>query len=201
MSDTRRPRRDLHHEITDQLIAAIEARPEVPRLPWRTDGTPLRLPRNAFTGNTYNGINVLTLWITAARTGFVHPLWATYRQWCALGAQVRQGERGSIVLFYRELEVEPNSADVSDSGRRRVARASFVFNAAQVDGFDITPANSPPALPLGSVERVPAVDHLIEATGADVHHGGDEAFYDRFGDFITMPDHDRFTRPRTHKSG
>jgi hypothetical protein len=34
-------RRDLHAEITNQLIAAIEADPGRPTLPWRKSGGPL----------------------------------------------------------------------------------------------------------------------------------------------------------------
>jgi antirestriction protein ArdC len=65
-----------------------------------------------------------------------------------------------------------------------VARASNVFNAEQVDGFDLP---EPPVL-LGPVERLERVDAFIAATGAHVFHGGSRAFYRPSTDYIQMPD-------------
>ena len=135
MSKDPSSRRDLHADITNQLIAAIEADPGQPSLPWRRTGGALHLPTNALTGKAYNGINILNLWVTAESRGFAAPIWGTYHQWAELGAQVRRGEKSSLVVFYKEFEVEPDAEDASDNGMRRMARASYVFNASQVDGL------------------------------------------------------------------
>jgi len=60
----RRDRTNLYSEISDKIIAELEAG----RVPWvQPWGTavakaPLAMPRNASTGRTYSGINVLLLW-------------------------------------------------------------------------------------------------------------------------------------------
>jgi len=128
-------RRDLHADITAKLIAAIEADPGRPQLPWRRSSGALWLPKNALTDKAYNGINVVSLWVAAEARGFSAPIWATYKQWSQLGAQVRGGEKSSLVVFYKEYDTEPDPDDADDDGKRRVARASYVFNAAQVDGY------------------------------------------------------------------
>ncbi|MHA6688668.1 ArdC-like ssDNA-binding domain-containing protein [Mesorhizobium sp. A556] len=46
-----------------QLIAAIEANPGQPSLPWRKNGGGLHIPTNALNGNAYDGINVVSLWV------------------------------------------------------------------------------------------------------------------------------------------
>ena len=51
-----------------------------------------------------------------------------------LGCQVRKGERSSPIVFYKSYEVEPLAENSDDDGKRRLARASAVFNCAQVDG-------------------------------------------------------------------
>jgi antirestriction protein ArdC len=177
-------RRDIHAEITNQLIAAIEADPGQPSMPWRRSSGPLFMPVNALTGNAYNGINIVSLWVSAEVQSYGTPIWATYRQWAELGAQVRKGEKSSLVIFYKEYDADPNPDDADDDGKRRVARASYVFNANQVDGFALPGA---PEL-LGPVERIAAADRFIANTGASIEHGGERAFYRPSTDHVQMPD-------------
>lgn len=183
-AQTQASRRDIHADITNALITAIEADPGKPSMPWRRSAGPLFMPVNALTGNAYNGINILSLWVSAEANGYSAPVWATYRQWAELGAQVRKGEKSSPVVFYKEYDAEPNPDDADDNGKRRVARASHVFNAAQVDGF------TAPGVPerLGSVERIIAADRFVAATGARIEHGGERAFYRPSTDHIQMPE-------------
>ena len=183
-----KPSRDIHAEITNKLISAIEADPGNPCMPWRRSAGPLFMPVNALTKNVYNGINVVSLWVSAEIQRFAAPVWATYRQWAELGAQVRKGEKSSLVVFYKEYESEPNPADADDDGKRRVARASYVFNANQVDGYALPDAPQP----LGPVARLQVVDRFIAATEARIEHGGDRAYYRPSTDHIQMPDEGLF---------
>ena len=84
-------------------------------------------------GKRYNGINVVSLWVAAETADYAAPLWATYRQWQQLDAQVRKGERASLVVFYKQYDADPDPENPEDDGNRRVARASWVFNCAQID--------------------------------------------------------------------
>lgn len=189
MSNTNTPRRDIHAEITSQLVASIEASPGEFSLPWRRSAGALHMPVNALTGNRYNGINILSLWVAAESRGYAAPLWGTYRQWAEKGAQVRKGEKSTLVVFYKEFETDPDPEDQDNIGKRRMARASYVFNAAQVDGFDLPAAGEP----LGPVERIGNADRFVTSTGASISHGGDRAFYRPSTDSIQMPDEGLFT--------
>jgi antirestriction protein ArdC len=186
-------RRDIHAEITAKLVAAIEADPGRPSLPWRRNAAPLFMPENALTKKPYNGINVVSLWVAAEVQGYSAPIWATYKQWSEMDCQVRKGEKSSLVIFYKEYETDPNPDDDSDDGRRRIARASYVFNASQVDGF----ALPDPPQPIGPIERIEGVDRFIRNIGARVEHGGDRAYYRPSTDHIQMPDEDRFCGTET----
>lgn len=187
-SQARAERRDIHAEITTKLISAIEADPGRPSMPWRRSSTPLLMPENALTRKLYNGINIVSLWVSAEVQGYTAPTWGTYRQWAELGCQVRRGEKSSLVIFYKEYETEPDTDNADDDGKRRVARASYVFNAAQVDGF--TQPDAPQLL--GPIERILEVDLFLKATGAAVVHGGERAFYRPSTDTIHMPDEGLF---------
>lgn len=182
-------RRDIHADITNQLITAIEADPGKPSLPWRRGGGALHLPVNVLTGNAYNGINIVALWVGAETQGYAAPIWGTYRQWAERGCQVRKGEKSSTVIFYKEFEAEPDPTDAEDNGNRRVARASCVFNADQVDGFERL--QQPERL--GPVERLAQADHFVAATAARIEHGGERAFYGFSSDHIQMPEEGLFT--------
>jgi antirestriction protein ArdC len=146
------------------------------------------MPKNALTGNHYRGINTVALWVSAEASGYSRPLWGTYRQWAELGAQVRKGEKASPVIFYKEFEVAPSPDDAADDGKRRVARASSVFNVDQVD--DGPAANEVPDH--GPVVRNQHFDDFVAATGARITHGGAQAFYMPATDTIRMPDESRF---------
>ena len=181
-------RRDIYADVTNKIIAAIEADPANPQMPWRRTGGDLFLPKNALSKNHYNGINIVMLWSVAEISGYDIPIWATYRQWAELGAQVRKGEKSAPVIFYKEYETDPDPDNTDDDGKRRVARASHVFNCAQVDGWTLP---EPPAL-LGPIERIAVVDQFIAATRAKIEHGGESAYYQPSTDMIRMPDEGLF---------
>jgi len=185
--------RDVYQAITDQIIAAIEAGTGTFTMPWHRDASHA-MPINALSGNAYNGVNVIALWAAAELRGYGTGYWATYRQWNLLGGQVRQGEKSSIVVFYKQTELEARSAETGEPENRsvRYARASRVFNAEQVEGWEAPrPAICDPAAVLGDTEA------FIAALSADIRIGGNRAYYQPRTDHIQMPDRDRFTGTET----
>lgn len=109
--------------------------------------------------------------------------WASYRQWQALGAQVRKGARGTLILFYLVDDKADEEAEATERSHRRfIARPSWVFNAGQVDGWDGgTPAQE------DHVERWEVIEDVVRARAADVRYGSHRACYHPVEDFIEMP--------------
>ena len=177
---------NIHQAITDKIITAIEHGAGTFRMPWvQTKG----VPRNATTQKTYRGVNVLSLWIAAMAGGYGTDLWATFDQWKKAGSNVRKGEKGTLIVFYKQLDLK----DEDDETDRKVlyARASHVFNADQVDGATITVPHAP------LFETDEAIDRLVADTGAVIHHGGEQACYILSKDEIRMPDRARFVGTST----
>jgi antirestriction protein ArdC len=77
----------------DSIVAAIEAGAADFNLPWHRSGMATMLPKNAASGATYNGINILSVWSCATEKQYPTSLLATYRQGSSLEAQVRKGEK------------------------------------------------------------------------------------------------------------
>lgn len=182
------PKRDLHRDVTDKIVLAITADPGEFKMPWRRHGG-LTLPRNFITKSTYSGINIFGLSAAAVLRGFEHNLWGSYKQWEAAGAQVRRGAKAETVVFYKSYQGEPNPDQPDDDGQRRVARASHVFNIAEVEGVELPPMPEPAPL----IERLAAVDRYVANTKIAVKIGGDRAFYRHSIDTVHMPEEGLFT--------
>lgn len=187
---------DIHHEITNRIVAAVETAGAV-RLPWIRDrGGSFGRPVNVASGKAYNGVNVLALWIAAITADFPTNLWGTYRQWREAGAQVRRGEKSSPIVFYKTYEIGQPVADGTEAEReqRFVARASHVFNAAQVDGFDLETAVLPDKALFDPIARA---ERFVQASGAQIEERGDVACYVPALDLIRMPERRRFVGTAT----
>ena len=174
----------VYRAITERIIEAIKAGAGKYVMPWHCSATTCR-PVNASTDACYRGINILALWAAATVRNYPSGYWASFRQWQSLGAQVRRGERGAIIVFYKE---SPPKECADDDGKPRLfARASVVFNSAQVDGW--TPPQ-PENAPLAA--RIEMVEAFAAATGADIRYGAEMAQYWILEDIIDMPDRARF---------
>ncbi len=184
---------DIYGEITNQIIEAMEAGAGNYQMPWHVNGADSVLPVNASTHRPYRGVNVMMLWAVAAKKEYATSLWATYQQWRDLGAQVRKGEKSTPVVFWKffheEGEREASEATERDHHRGVMARAYHVFNAAQVDGYDV------PTIPqLAGTERIERAEQFFSGLYADIREGGSRAFYSPAEDYIQMPPFAAFKR-------
>ena len=180
--------RDHYQEVTDRIIAALEAGTPPWRRPWDPDkaGGPA-MPRNAATGQRYRGINVLTLGMSGLAFSSGDPRWATYKQAEDRGWQVRRGERGTTGYFFKRLELRDDSGpeDAEDAVRRiPLLRAFTLFHASQIDGI---PAYVPPTVAEAPWRAPEAAEIVLTNSGAVIRTGGDRAFYSPATDHIQMP--------------
>jgi antirestriction protein ArdC len=185
--------RDHYQEVTDRIVAALEAGTPPWRKPWDPDkaGGPA-MPRNAATGQRYRGINVLTLGMSSLAFSSGDPRWATYKQAEDRGWQVRKGERGTTGYFFKKLELRDDSKpDDSEDAVKRIPllRAFTLFHTSQIDGV---PDYIPPTIEEAPWRAPEAAEIIIANSGAVVRFGGDRAFYSPSTDHIQMPPHAAF---------
>ena len=180
--------RDHYAEVTNQVIAALEAGTPPWRKPWDPDkaGGP-SMPRNATTGARYRGINVVTLGMSPRAFSSGDPRWATYKQAADRGWQVKKGARGTTAYFFKRIEVRDTAkpADDDDAIRRiPLLRAFTLFHASQIEGV---PDFTPPTVEEAPWRAPEAAETIIANSGAVVRIGGDRAFYSPGTDHIQMP--------------
>ena len=187
--------KDIYQQITDQIIEALSQSTDWV-MPWHQKR--LRLPQNALTQNPYSGVNILSLWIASYKNHYASPLWGTYKQWQALGAHVRKGEKSYPIVFYKDFEVEEKNEETGDleTVKRFVLKASSVFNAAQVEGFD-TALEEETLEEKDSFNTYQAVETFVAQTGAKVVHSFSSAFYHQSEDMIGMPERKNFVATET----
>jgi antirestriction protein ArdC len=94
-------KRDVYRKVTDAIINAIEQGVGDWRMPWHTSGRYAFSPINVLSKKPYRGINTVCLWAAVQAKGYERGEWATYQQWLEKGAQVRKGERATLVVFWK----------------------------------------------------------------------------------------------------
>jgi antirestriction protein ArdC len=139
------PHASVYEIITNQILAELE-RGEVPwRKPWRT-----LPPANLITKKPYRGINVFLL----AFAGYGSQFWLTFNQAKQLGGNIRRGEHGTKIIFWKCNTRETESADGEIEERKSAfLRYYTVFNLEQTEGLKAL-LRLPPAFPIESAEEI-----------------------------------------------
>lgn len=194
-------RQDVYSRVTARIIAELEngVRPWIK--PWSVEHAAGRITRPLrHNGIPYRGVNVLLLWGEALEKGYAAPLWMTYKQSQELGAQVRKGEHGALVVFAdRFTKTETNDKGEAIEHEIPFMKGYTVFNVEQIDGL---PAHfyAKPSNPLPISERIAHADAFVTATGAEIHHGGNMAYYAPARDIIRLPPFEAFKDKESYYS-
>ena len=186
------PRRDHYQELTDAVVAKLEEGTPPWRRPWDASKCAAATsPMNPVTGRSYRGVNALALALSPlAFAG--DPRWMTYRQAGERGWQVRKGEKGAIVFFYKKLELRDRQCDDEERRTIPLLRAYTVFHASQIDSV---PELGAPKTARPVPERIADADLIVKASGVRVEVGGDRAYYAPSSDHIRMPPDEAFASP------
>nr|WP_082753140.1 zincin-like metallopeptidase domain-containing protein [uncultured Acidovorax sp.] len=184
-----KPRRDLYQEVTDKIIAAIEAGTAPWQRPWK-DVQVSGMPMNGISERHYNGVNALLLMMTAQSEGYTDHRWYTMKQANDMGLRVRKGSKSTPVYFFKMLDVPgreserdiPQPRESSEDTRRIPFLTEYrVFHASQIE--DLLPL----AAPEHKWQPIEAVNDIVSRLQPELRHGGNRAFYSPSGDFIQMP--------------
>lgn len=190
---------DHYTRVAEQLIEKLKEGTAPWQLPWDAGGYGSR-PMNPTTGKAYRGGNMLYLMMQ----DHGDPRWMTYRQAQSVGAQVRKGEKGTPIIYWKfEEERTVHGGDgkpVRDADGNAVKEkvrlerprsfVSYVFNAEQIEGLEplLTPGK-----PQGWAD-VARAEKLLEASGAKiVNRKQASAFYRPGEDAIYLPLKEQFS--------
>ena len=189
---------ELYQQVTNQIIAQLEKGVAPWKRPWATIGG--SFPKNAASGRSYRGMNVLLLWATAEMKGFDSNLWGTFRQWKSLGGHVNKGEHGTKIIYWNVVLKSNLDRDTGEEVEEKVffAREYTVFNLTQCSGMALDRFRT--VRPVGNFIDFCPAEEAIAATGADIRHGGNAAFFHKKDDYIQLPVKVVFASPASYYS-
>ena len=191
-------KKPFHEIVAEKLIKQLEAGTAPWQRPWDAGKVGAFLPYNPVTDNRYKGINVLVL-LSQNRDD---QRWMTYKQADEAGAQVRKGEKGTGIQYWKFID-EHNKKD--DTGKPLVDKQgkpvkeyiklerprvffATVFNAEQIEGL---PPIQRREQTWNSIERAEAI---LAVSGVPIHYNGKgHAFYRPLTDSIHLPDREQFS--------
>ena len=120
--------------------------------PWKADHAAGRITK-PLRGNgvPYRGINIIMLWSAAVEKGYSAPIWLTFKQAHELGAHVRKGEHGSLVVYANSIT--RSETDEETTQEIPFMKGYTVFNVEQIEGL---PAHfyAPAETVLDPVQRI-----------------------------------------------
>ncbi|SAL62504.1 antirestriction protein-like protein [Caballeronia humi] len=191
------PKKPFFEVVAERLIEQLKAGTAPWQRPWEPGQPGAFIPMNPTTGKRYKGINAIHL----MGQGRTDSRWLTYKQAVAVGAQVRRGEKGTPIQYWKFTEEEPKTDEqggpvldakgepVMEEVKLERPRVFFatVFNAEQIDGL---PPLQRKEQTWDAVERA---ERILHASGAAIHHGEhDRAFYRPATDSIHLPHKGQF---------
>jgi antirestriction protein ArdC len=132
--------------------------------------------------------------MAAQESGYEVDYWATFQQWKSVGAHVKKGEKSTQIVFYKPIKKTVEQADGTERLESFPLLRTFpVFSIHQVEGAIAERFLARPAKPIFQSADRADFDRMVEATGADVRHGGSRAVYYRLpADYIQVPHEGHF---------
>ena len=113
-------------------------------------------------------------------------------------SHVRKAERGNPVVYANTITKTEEQDDGSEEERTiPFMKAYTVFNVEQIDGLPAHYYVKPEPV-IDPAERIAHADAFFAATGADVRHGGNRAFYSNGSDHVQMPVFECFSSPEAY---
>jgi antirestriction protein ArdC len=177
---------NVYEVITARIIEQLEAGTAPWQKPWKTKGTN-GIPRNLVSDRPYRGINV---WMLLS-SGFSSPYWLTFKQARELKGNVRKGEKGFPVVYWKFGTREVQDGDETVEKQSVLCRFYTVFNIDQCDGISVS---KEPADPSPEVSPIDACERLVNdwSQRPAIQHGGDRASYNKLMDRVRIPETSAF---------
>lgn len=193
---TKKTKRDVYAEVTDRIVAALEGGTKPWELPWVRSSAGVS---NPISGTVYSGVNPWLLGLTMLEQGYTDPRFVTFNQAKKAGGTIRKGEKGSLIVYFRMLEVTDRKS--GDMKKIPMLRMYSVFNLSQtqhinddgaiVDGLPKYQLTVPEERPEVDVETgyamAIALVEGIKADGLRWFHKGSRAYYQPSADAIAVP--------------
>lgn len=178
----------VYQIITDLIIEELKKGV----IPWRKPWKAGEWPKNFKTKKRYRGINVPIL----ASKNYISPYWLTFKQVNELGGRIKKGEKGTVIVFWRLLEVKGDEEDspevVAEEEKRFIPLLRYyrVWNLEQTEGIEYEKEHKAKK----EIEILDEAERIISDMPDKpiIKFGGKKAFYTPSTDTVQIPEREYF---------
>ena len=190
----------LREEIAQEFINSLKENV----IPWEQEWVGGERAFNPVTGTRYRGTNAFWLAWKAHLNDYQDPRWCTFAQAQNNGWKIKPGSKGTKIEFfspydrqekrkitYRELAKLQETLSLEElKARISYPSATYtVFNGAQIEGIPDYKVQTPE---WNKENVIAARDNLFKNMELAFHEGGNQAFYRKSNDSITLPEISQF---------
>lgn len=181
----------VYQIVTDKIISMLENG----TVPWQKPWVSGNAPKNYVSEHIYQGVNPWLLNCDAILKGYKSNYWLTYKQAESIGAHVKKGEHGSIVIYWNMIEVEDRDSSENETKNVPILRYFTVFNTEQCEGIKLPDKNNEPFIPIDEAESI--INNMQNKPKIQ-HDGLTGAWYKPGLDLVNVPPKEQFTSPDSY---
>ena len=188
-------KKDVYAIVNQKIIDQLEKG----TVPWLQPWTDAGLPKNLVSGKSYRGINIMLL----GCMGYPENKFLTFKQLNEMGAKVKKGEHGHMVVFWNVVEKEQNiiqsTEQQNSSNKKTVLRYYIVFNIAQCENI---PEKYLTAKEDRETKEIPTCECVVKNMPQcpEIKHKEQQAYYQPKLDFVNMPKKKSFNSDNAYYS-
>jgi len=188
-------RKDVYEIITERIIAQLESGVVPWHKPW--SGGEQHTPRNLISNKAYRGINIFLL----GCQGYESPYWLSFKQCRKAGGHVVKGQKASIAVFWKWLDVDKKDPETEEIVKDRIPMLRYynVWNTEQCADLDhkrIKEMQESTESEEHEFDPIDSCEALISAmpTPPSIQHIENRAYYRPSADRVNMPKREKFAK-------
>jgi antirestriction protein ArdC len=175
-------------KVEEIITARIIEKLEQGTVPWHRPWAGGEAPKNLITKKEYRGVNVFIL----NAMGHGSPFWVSFKQAQELGGNVKKGEHGTPIVFWKWLNKKDDDGNIT-SDKFPFLRYYTVFNVDQVEGIDESKIPEL-AIKYNELERIEKCENVVMSMPKrpEITYHEQRAYYKPSTDSVNMPKMETF---------
>jgi len=172
---------DIYEMVNTQIIDLLEAG----TVPWHKPWSGGDSPKNLISKKPYRGLNIMLL----GSRPFASPYWLTFNQAKKIKGAVNKGEKSTVVIFWKFLEVIDDK-----TGKPKTIPMLRYYRVFNVEQCTIPEGKIPESVIVeNEIESIDMCEEIVNAyDGPEIEYKAQQAFYSPTPDIINMPRKETF---------
>ena len=173
----------IYEQVNERIISLLEKGVAPWRKPWKSGK--IEIAKNMISKKPYRGCN---FFITNSM-GYTSPLWGTFKQIQSKGGNVKKGEKGTIIIFWKTFDIKEKQSNGEFKDKTiPMLRYSYVFNAEQCENLKLDMPDDQNLIEHDSIADCENIISNFPLGMPELRHNMGRAFYNPSLDFISLPE-------------